>query len=90
MGIGEVLRRIIYKSMMTMVKDNITRSAGVSQLSAGQPSGCEAAIHALRQVFVPMETDAVLLVDADNRLNREVVLHNILLVNTWEIRCIIQ
>ena len=79
-GIGEVLRRIIGKSLMMVVKDDITRAAGISQLSAGQPSGCEAAIHALRQVFASMETDAVLLVDADNafnRLNRKVALHNI-------------
>ena len=79
-GIGEVLRCIIGKSLMMVVKDDITRAEGVSQLSAGQPSGCEAAIHALRQVFASMDTDAVLLVDADNafnRLNREVALHNI-------------
>ena len=80
MGIGEVLRRIIGKSLMMVVKDDITRAAGVSQLSAGQPSRRVSAIHALCQVFASMETDAVLLVDADNalnQLNRDVALHNI-------------
>ena len=80
MGIGEILRCIIGKSLMSVLKDDITRAAGVSQLSAGQPSGCEAAIHVLRQVFASMETDVVLLVDADNafnQLNKEVALHNI-------------
>ena len=65
---------------MTVLKSDITRAAGVSQVCAGHPSGCEAAIHALRKVFASMSTDAVLLVDADNafnRLNRAVALHNI-------------
>ena len=79
-GIGEVLRRIIGKTLMTVLKSDITRAAGVSQVCAGHPSGCEAAIHAMRKVFSSMSTDAVLLVDADNafnRLNRAVALHNI-------------
>ena len=69
-GIGEVLRRIIGQSLMMVLKDDITRAAGISQsqLSAGQPSGYEAAIHVLHQVCASMETDAVLLVDADNAL----------------------
>ena len=79
-GIGEVLRRIIGKTLMTVLKRDIIRAAGVSQVCAGHPSGCEAAIHALRKMFDFMSTDAVLLVDADNafnRLNRAVALHNI-------------
>ena len=68
--IGEVLRRIIGKSLMTVLKSDITRAAGVSQVvCAGHPSGCEAAIHALHEVFASMSTDAVLLVDADNAFN---------------------
>ena len=53
------------------------QGAGVTQICAGHPAGCEAAIHALRNVFAE---DAVMLVDADNafnRLNRAVALHNI-------------
>ena len=76
-GIGDVLRCIIGKSLMTVLKSDITRAAGVSQVCAGHPSGCEAA---LRKVFASMSTDAMLLVDADNafnRLNRAVALHNI-------------
>ena len=42
-GIGEVLRRIIGKSLMTVLKRDITQAAGVSQVCAGHPSGCEAA-----------------------------------------------
>ena len=65
---------------MTVLRRDITRAAGVSQVCAGHPSGCEAAIHALPKVFASMGTDAVLLVDTDNafnRLNRAVALHNI-------------
>ena len=55
-------------------------AAGVTQVCAGHPAGCEAAIHALRNVFAALDTDAVLLVDADNafnHLNRAVALHNV-------------
>ena len=50
-GIGEVLRRIIGKSMSSTVKPDILSSAGSLQLCAGLPSGCEAASHALREIF---------------------------------------
>ncbi len=79
-GIGEVLRRIIGKSLLSVLKNDIVEAAGASQVCAGHPSGCDAAIHALRQVFDSVGSDAVLLVDADNafnRLNRAVALHNI-------------
>ena len=33
------------------------------QSSAGQVSGCEAAIHAMRQIFAYEETEGALLVD---------------------------
>ncbi len=79
-GVGEVLRRIIGKSILAILGKDVSKIAGARQLCAGQPGGCEAAIHALRQVFADVGTDAVLLVDADNafnRLNRAVALHNI-------------
>ena len=79
-GIGEVLRRIIGKSILWILKKDIMQAAGATQVCAGQSAGCEAAIHALRQIFEVMGTDGVLLVDADNafnRLNRAVALHNI-------------
>ena len=43
-------------------------------------SGCEAAVHAMRQIFESPETEAVILVDASNvfnSLNREAALRNI-------------
>lgn len=79
-GVGEVLRRIVGKAILSVIKPDIISSAGNLQLCAGQASGCEAAVHAIRDVFDAQSTDAVLLVDADNAfnsLNRAVLLHNI-------------
>ena len=69
-GIGEVLRRIIGKSVLMIVKKDVMLAAGATQVCAGQSAGCEAAIHALRRVFEDVGSDGVLLVDADNAFNR--------------------
>ena len=56
------------------------QAAETTHVCAGQSAGCEAAIHALCQIFEAMGTDGILLVDADNafnRLNRAVALRNI-------------
>ena len=48
-------------------------------MCAGQPSGCESAIHALRLIFDDPTTQAALLVDASNafnNLNRHLTLAN--------------
>jgi hypothetical protein len=79
-GIGEVLRRIVGKAILSVIKPDIINSAGNLQLCAGQASGCEAAVHAIKDIFDAQSTDAALLVDADNAfnsLNRAVLLHNI-------------
>ena len=46
-GIGEVLRCIIAKSLVFVLKNDITCAAGATQVCAAHPSGCEAAIHAM-------------------------------------------
>ena len=79
-GIGEVLRRIIGKAVITEIKPDLMESAGSLQLCAGQKSGCEAAAHAIREIYEEECTDAVLMIDASNAfncLNREAMLHNI-------------
>ena len=79
-GIGEVLRRIIGKSIISVIRPDIVESAGNLQLCAGQPAGCEAAAHAMEEIFQEERTDAILLIDASNAfnaLNRKVMLHNI-------------
>ena len=68
-GIGEVLRRIIGKAVIAEIKPDLMDSAGSLQLCAGQKSGCEAAAHAMREIYQEEETDAVLLIDASNAFN---------------------
>ena len=79
-GIGEVLRRIIGKTMMEVVKEDVKKAVGNLQVCAGQYAGCEAAIHSIRKVYEDPECEAVLMVDATNafnNINREATLHNI-------------
>ena len=45
-GIGETLRRIVNRAVVTALSDNIQHAAGPLQTCAGHMSGCEAAVHA--------------------------------------------
>ena len=79
-GIAEVARRIVGKSIMEVVKDDVVNAAGSLQLAAGQPAGCEAAVHAMRQLFAAEETQGILLIDAHNAfnsLNRRAAMWNV-------------
>ncbi|XP_066925323.1 uncharacterized protein [Clytia hemisphaerica] len=82
-AIGEVLRRLVGKSVVAALKPNILKCVGDLQLCGGQKSGCEAAVHAMRTLFEEENCDGILLVDADNafnRINRRVMIHNIQIV----------
>ena len=68
-GVGEVLRRIRGKYVMSVVKKDDVDASGSLHLCAGQKSGREAAIHAMPTIFESDDTDAVLLIDASNALN---------------------
>ena len=79
-GIGEVLRRIIGKAIVTEIRPEIIDCAGSVQVCAGQKAGCEAAAHAMNDIFQEAETDAVLFIDASNAfnsINRKALIHNI-------------
>ena len=88
-------RRIICKAILTILNSDILEAVGSSQLCAGQDSGCEAAVHTIRNLYSDPNIEGLLLVDASNAfnsLNREVALRNILylcpslsrvLVNTY-------
>ena len=79
-GVGEVLRKIIEKAILSVIKLEILSSAGNLQFCAGRAGGCEAAVHAMSDIFEEEKTDALLQVDADNAfnsLNPRVLLHNI-------------
>ena len=79
-GIGNTARRIITKAVLLIIRDDIQDAAGSVQLCAGQLSGCEAAVHAVRESFAEDDTEAALFVDASNAfnsINRMSALHNI-------------
>ena len=80
-GIGEVLRRIIGKTITAITKEEIKASVGSLQVCAGHEAGCEALVHAMKHIFENEESaEAVLLVDASNAfnsVNRKLFLHNI-------------
>ena len=79
-GVGEVLRRIVGKTVAGFLKEEIKEAAGPLQVCAGHSAGSEAAIHAMSQVFAEEGTDGILLIDASNafnQMNRAVALHNI-------------
>ena len=64
---------------MKIVKYDLQEAAGATQLCAGQEAGCEAAVHAMEQIFADEDTEAIILVDATNAfncLNRQVTLLN--------------
>ena len=78
-GIGEVVRRIIGKAIMKTTKCFLRNAVGCIQLCAGHDAGCEAAVHAIAQIFDDNETEAMIFVDASNafnQLNRQVALRN--------------
>ena len=94
-GVGETVRRVTGKAIATVLNNDIQEAAGPLQVCAGHLLGCEAAVHAMHQVFQSPNTEGVILVDASNAfnyLNRETALRNILylspplakiLVNTY-------
>ena len=75
-GVGEVIRGIMGKCAMHVTKPDVIDASGSLQVCAGHKSGSEAAIHAMRNIFKADETDAVLLIDASNALNRAAALHD--------------
>ena len=80
-GVCEVLRRLLGKAILRVVGPYVHEVTGLTQLCAGQKSGCEIAVHALRSQFEERDsTEGIVLVDASNAfnsLNRNVMLHNV-------------
>ena len=68
-GVGEVLRQIVCKAILSICHRDIQSCVGTLQLCVGHKSGCEAAVHALCNIFSNENTNAVILVDASNAFN---------------------
>ena len=82
-GAGEILRRIISKTIAWTLKYDIQEAAGPLQIATGLKNGAEAAIHLMQEIFATKQTDAVILVyakNAFNSLNRNVALHSIQII----------
>ena len=78
-GVGETLRRICGRTITTLLKPEIVECTAPLQACGGLKGGVEAAVHGIRRIFEDTETDAILLVDAENAfnaLNRKAALHN--------------
>ena len=79
-GIGEVLRRIVGKAVMSIVREDVLKTTGYQQLCAGQEAGAEVAVHAIREAYDDVGTEAFIQIDAENAfnsINRLVLLQNI-------------
>ena len=68
-GTGEVARRIIGKAIARVLSHEIQEATGPLQTCFGHLSGCEAAAHAMHQVFEDSDAEGVILVDATNAFN---------------------
>ena len=96
-GVGEVLRRIIGKTISWSLNSEMQQASGPLQVSTGLKGGAESAIHSMKKIFDDEATDAIILVDAANafnRLNMDVALHNMqyicppfatVLINTYRV-----
>jgi hypothetical protein len=69
-GIGESIRRLLGKAIMSSTRKSVQRVCGAVQTCIGLPSACEAAARAIQGMWDDGETEVVLLVDARNAFNR--------------------
>lgn len=79
-GVGALSRQIISKAILKFVGSDIGEATGCLQTCAGYSNGCVAAIHAMNEVFNNLDTEATLLIDAENAFNsikRQTALANI-------------
>ena len=78
-GVGEVLRRIIGKVILTVLKSNILNVNDYQQLCAGLEPGCEVAVHAVVDLFDEDTSHGFIQIEASNAfnsINRTLILHN--------------
>ena len=68
-GIGEVIRRIIGRTITKCLKSELMVLGSNYQLGFGQKCGIEYAIQTLRKQYEKTDSDAILLIDAENIFN---------------------
>lgn len=68
-GVGEVVRRIIAKAVISIIGTDIQQATDPLQLCAGYISGAEAAIYSMNTVYADEKAEGVLVADASNAFN---------------------
>ena len=79
-GIGEELRRITGKVIVSHIRKDVISAVGSLQVCAGHEAYWESIIHAMHKIYEEDESEAILLVDASNAfnsVNRKTFLRNI-------------
>ena len=79
-GVCDVARRIIFRAILMIVRDDVEETCGFLQKCSGFPAGLEAAVHAMQDIYDEESTEGILFVDAKNAfnsMNREAALHNV-------------
>ena len=67
--IGDCLRRIIGKAVLTILKEDIIEQAGSLQSCAGVKGGIEANIHAMKEMYDDEGSQGPIQADASNAFN---------------------
>ena len=78
-GIREVLRRVIGKTVSKLLKADVCGASGVRQTCGGQEGGIEVAIYAATKISGSASTECMLQIKASNdfnNMNRELSLDN--------------
>ena len=61
-AVCEVFRRIAFKAIMRVIETDVSRCTAPLQLCVGVPSACEAAVHAMDNLFSHPTVQGILLV----------------------------
>ena len=72
--VGEILRRITSKLIVSVLKKDVIKYTGTLQVCAGQKAGIEAAIHSVNMKYKDQSTDAS---NVFSSLSRQSFLHHV-------------
>ena len=82
-GIGQVLRRIASKVVVSHIREDIISAVGSLQVCAGQETGCESIVHAMHEIYEDQVSEAVLLVDASNAFDSTTRMHFYIILQSY-------
>ena len=76
-GLGETTRHLLGKAILYFIGPDALEVAGSTQLCAGQIYGCDAVVHAVRDLFPLLTVKLFYSSNAFNSINRQNALHKI-------------